>query len=196
MGGTDTGVAPTHKTPSVVWRATIARLSRERVRPVCGLCGSVSLSQASRRSHQPHTLPGPVRRLPPRGGIRPRRGEPPSPNQGPDRSSEASDALVGTPLPTTPRPSARCARDEEPPAGPGRDSMRRRIALQHAVGLQTRIGPHHGTYDTICNILRRVRRDRTHSRESHVGSHGIPCSNVHPDRSRPSRLFRPRARCQ
>ena len=43
-----TQVSPRHKTPTVVWRATVSRLGGERVRPVCGLCGSVSLSRASR----------------------------------------------------------------------------------------------------------------------------------------------------
>ena len=54
VGGTDAGVAPTRKTPIVVWRATITRLSGERVRPVCGLCGVVCVSRASHWSRHPH----------------------------------------------------------------------------------------------------------------------------------------------
>ena len=48
-----TQVSPRHKTPTVVWRATVSRLGGERVRRVGGLCGSVSLSRASRRIPSP-----------------------------------------------------------------------------------------------------------------------------------------------
>jgi hypothetical protein len=120
VGGTDAGFAPPLKTPTVVWRATVSRLGGERVRPVCGLCGSVSLSRVSRRSHQPHTLPRPSPPPQARGGIRPSCGELPSASQEPVGSSQASVALMGTSVPPTPQHSARCARGEQRPAEPGR----------------------------------------------------------------------------
>ena len=73
------------------------RLGGERVRPVCGLCGPVRLGgRGDRRPAEPG----------------PRRGEPPSPIQAPERSSEASDALCD--VYTSHATARRC------PAAPGR----------------------------------------------------------------------------
>ena len=117
MGGTDTGVAPTLKTPIMVWRAVTIRLSGDRVRPVCGLCGFVCLSQASHWSHHPRPLHPAVRR--PRAEPRP--GRVPRELACRPRSQQHNSATA--PVSITHhhhRSLARViARSNEPPAEPG-----------------------------------------------------------------------------
>ena len=60
MDATDTGILPTNKTPTVVWRATI-RISGERLRADSPWYGLLCLSRSSHWSHQPHIPYLPVR---------------------------------------------------------------------------------------------------------------------------------------
>jgi hypothetical protein len=137
------GVAPTRKTPIVVWRATTTRLSGERVRPVCGLCGFVCLSRASHWSHHPHPLHPPVRR--PRAGPRPGRVTR-EVACGP-RSQQPTSATA--PVSITHhhhRSLARViARSEERPAEPGPHSAAARRAPQPQPGAGAPVRGRHRT---------------------------------------------------
>ena len=127
---------------------------------------AVCTSSARRRRCRPQHRPGPGRkpravshfhllqgskrspaarsRLPSPSANRPRHGEPPSPIQEAAGSSEASVALVGTPIPipipTTPHHSARCARGERRPADPRPHAARSGTAVQPPPRLKTGIG--------------------------------------------------------
>ena len=132
MGGTDAGVAPTLKTPIMVWRAVTIRLSGDRVRPVCGLCGFVCLSQASHWSHHPRPLHPAVRR--PRAEPRP--GRVPRELACRPRSQQHNSATA--PVSITHhhhRSLARViARSNEPPAEPGPHAAAGRRAPQPQAG--------------------------------------------------------------
>ena len=95
-----------------------------------------SLARVIARSNEPPAEPG-------RQSAVARRA-PPSPIQEAAGSSEASVALVGTPIPipipTTPHHSARCARGERRPADPRPHAARSGTAVQPPPRLKTGIG--------------------------------------------------------